>query len=223
MAYLDIRYKLDLETTSINGSRYYETPDGRAYPSVTTVLGRYKEPSLLAWKQRIGFAEADKIANKAADFGTKIHEMCEAYILGQPLPEHNHFHKSRFEIMKKLIDEDFGAVYALEAALYSHKLKTAGRTDVIGQFRGIPSVIDFKNANKPKKKEWIDNYFYQGAAYSYMYYELTKDEDTTPRQIVIVVSVEHENEPQIFIEPVASWISPMINLFKQYGDHEKPY
>lgn len=217
MAHLNIKYNLDLQTTDVDGKRHYITPQGNIYPSMTTILSRYKEPSLQKWKDRVGEVEANKIRDKAANFGTKIHEMCEAYILGKDLPTHNNFHRSRFETLRKVIDERFGDVYALEAALYSDRLKVAGRTDVIGLFDGIPSVIDFKNSNKPKKAEWIHDYFHQGAGYSFMYAERTGDRETIPRQIVIVVSVEHEIEPQVFIQPVARWIKPMEDVISKFS------
>ena len=218
MAYLnDPLFELKLNETYIDDKRHYVTPEGRIYPSVTTILSRYKEPSLVKWKQRVGEEEADRIRDKAAAFGTVVHNMCEAYMRSEELPKHNHLHRERFKMLRKVIDERIGCIYGLECALYSDDLRAAGRTDVIGEWDGIPSVIDWKNSAKPKRAEWIDNYFMQGGAYSYMWAERTRDKLTTPRQIVVVISIEHEIEPQIFIEPVAKWIKPMENVFSQFG------
>lgn len=216
MANLNIKYVApDLQRVEIGGKRHYVT-EGGTYPSVTTVLSHYKEASLLKWKQRVGLDEAAKISQKAADFGTIMHKMCESYILNEEMPEHNMFHAERFKGLKKVIDNSISDVYAIEASLWSDKLKLAGQLDLNGVFEGVNSIIDFKNSNKPKKREWIDNYFMQGAAYSCMWVERTKDRDTAPRQIVIINSVEHEDEPQIFIEPVAKWIGPLVKVIESY-------
>lgn len=219
MAYLENWRQLwwDLNTTYVDDQRYYVTPRGKIYPSITTILSRYKEPSLNEWKNRVGPDAAERIRDKAAIFGTKIHDMCEAYIGGKELPEHNHLHRARYQVLRRIIDKNIGAVYALECPLYSDRLKIAGRTDVIGQWSGIPSLIDWKNSDKPKRREWIDNYFMQGAAYSCMWAERTGSRETTPRQIVIVNTVPHEDEPQIFIEPVAKWIKPLENVISEFG------
>lgn len=218
MAYLNVPlYEPALDEVYIDGKRHYKTPEGNIYPSMTTVLSRYKEPSLKKWRDSVGAEKADQIRDRAATFGSVVHNMCEAYMRGEDMPKHNHFHMSRFKMLQRVIDTRIDAVYGLECALYSNRLKVAGRTDVIGLWDNVPSVIDWKNSTKPKKAAWIDNYFMQGAGYSCMWAERTKDRETTPRQIVVVVSVEHEIEPQIFIEPVAKWIGPLENVISQFG------
>lgn len=219
MVFIDFKYDLNLDTTEVDGKRHYVTPQGNVYPSVTTVISRYKEATsdgIQKWRDKVGHERADKIRDNAADFGTAIHSMAEAYIKDEPLPEADFFQKDRWAGLKRVIDRNFGAVYACETCLYSDVLKIAGRTDVIGEFNGVPSLIDFKNSNKPKLLKYVDTWFLQGSAYSYMWAERTKDPATTPRQLVFINTVPHD-DPQVFIEPVGRWIPKLKDVVKQYA------
>ena len=219
MASLDIRYHLDLDTTEVDGKRHYITPEGNLYPSMTTVLSRYKEATsgdgLKKWKEKMGEERAQKIMENASTFGTAVHDMCEAYIMGRPMPKADFFQKDRFHGLKNIIDQRITNVYACETALYTDRFKIAGRNDLMADFDGVPSVIDWKNSNKPKKPEWISNYFLQGFGYGYMYRERCGANDSTPKQIVIVNTTPHE-EPQIFVEQMNDWYKPFLDMVKNF-------
>ena len=217
MAFLDIKFDLDLSTTEVDGKRHYLTPEGTTYPSMTTVLSNYNKEGLQQWRDRVGEKEATRIMNQAAAQGTSVHNLCEAYVLGKELPPANSFERARFNQVKPIIDNDIQNVYACETALYSDYLKVAGRTDVIGKFRGVNSIIDYKNSRKPKKMEWISNYWLQEAGYAVMWAERTKSVELAPKQLVLIITVEHE-EPQIFIQPVTPW----VNKLKEYLSETYP-
>jgi genome maintenance exonuclease 1 len=206
-----------IERVEVNGVRHYKTPQGGLYPSVTTVTSTYNKKSLMEWKKRVGAAEAQKIATKAARRGTAVHNMCEHYILGtedtllNPIPEN----VEMFKPLKQVLDQDVDFVQGLESFMYSDTLKVAGTVDCVGEYKGELAVIDFKTAAKSKRKEWIKNYFMQGSAYAKMFEEVTGH---SVKQIVIAITVEGEREPQIFVENVNDHIDDFIKLRQQFEE-----
>lgn len=163
-----------LSRTSIDGKRHYCLPNGDKVPSVTTILDKTKpEESKIAlanWKKRIGTEKAQQVTTEAANRGTRMHAYLESYILSddmKPLPSNPFAHPSWFMaaevILKGLsnVDEYWGS----EVPLYYSGLY-AGTTDLVGVWKGKPAIMDFKQANKPKKIEWISDYFIQLAAYA---------------------------------------------------------
>jgi len=178
------------------GRKYY-TETGAAYPSVTTVLGVLSRDSIKAWRKRVGNEEANKISGQAATRGTKIHLLCEKVL------DNEEIDTSKISLLDLEIWNEFkpllnriNNIHAQEIALYSDHLRLAGRVDCIAEFDGKLSIIDFKTSKKPKKKEWIENYFAQAAAYSIMYEERT---GIPINRSVIMIAVEGD-DPQIFIE-----------------------
>lgn len=204
---------IELESITINGKRLYVTPDGEKYPSITTVLSNYNKKSLYEWRKRVGEQEANKISTKASRRGTKVHKLCEDYLNN----ENNIFegytpdNVEMFKSIQNILD-DIEIVYAQERTLFSHHLKTAGRVDCVGKFKGKKCIIDFKTSSKPKKKEWIDNYFMQGSGYSVMWEEMT---GIPISNIAIIIAVD-QNEPQVFMEKRDNWIDKFIELRNQF-------
>lgn len=163
-----------LDRTTIDGKRHYCLPDGSKVPSVTTILDRTKpaeqREALNQWKQRMGAERAQQITTEAANRGTRMHAYLESYVLTQdmkPLPGNPFGHPSWFMaaeiILKGLcnVDEFWGT----EVPVYYSGLY-AGTTDCIGVWKGRPAIMDFKQSNKVKKREWIEDYFLQLAAYA---------------------------------------------------------
>ena len=200
----------ELKTETSEGNRYYVTPEGNKYPSVTTVTGLASKEGIMKWRKRVGEKEANKISRKASSRGTKVHKLCEDYVGNQELD----FSKVQptnlfmFKQIKPILDHYLEDVYAIECPLYSDYLKTAGRVDCIGMFNGKPAIIDFKTANKRKQRKWISNYFMQEAAYAVMFEERTK---IPINRLVTVIAVE-QDEPQLFIEKRDDY----IHLFQEY-------
>jgi len=116
--------------------------------------------------------------------------------------------------LKPILDERLTKVFAQEAPLYSNHLGVAGRVDCVGIFDGKPSIIDYKTSMKPKRLDWIKNYFMQEAAYAIMWEERTGQPIT---QLVTIISVD-QHEPQVFIEHRDNWVRPLIDTIAQYNE-----
>lgn len=204
-----------LQTTTIDGKRHYQTPDGQVYPSVTTITSLHGKEGILAWRKRVGEEEANKISNKAATRGTRVHKLCEDY-LNNELSFDGAMPNSiaLFKQMQPFLDKYIGKVYGIECPLYSHHLRVAGKSDCIAQFDGKNAVVDFKTANKPKQEHWIQNYFMQCAAYAVAFEERTGI--AVPR-IAIVVAVEGDN-PQLFVKKRDDYVDMFISYRKQYDE-----
>ena len=152
-------------------------PDGRRYvdgetslPSVTTVLSATKDKKALdAWVARVGEAEADRIKNEAATVGTHMHNVIERMIAYRDLPRPTNWLMVKgYEMGYRLINEYFRnltEIWGSEVPLY-YPDKYSGTTDLVGIYRGNPAIVDFKQSLKPKKHEWIQDYFHQLAAYA---------------------------------------------------------
>lgn len=188
----------EMRTEEFNGKRHYVSPNGLKLPSVTTVLGHFNKAKIIQWQNRVGLEEAKKISSRASSRGTKFHSLLERY-LGN---EENIFKDvmpamiQSFHDMKKEVDK-IDNIHYIEASLFSEVLGVAGRTDLIAEYDGTLSIIDFKTSLKPKKREWIYNYFEQGTAYSLMYEEML---GIRIDQVVVMISVDEQDQPQVFIE-----------------------
>lgn len=203
--------KEELKEVYVGGKRFYALPDGSHVPSVTTILSATSHEHLDAWRARVGHAEADKITTQAKNRGTAIHNLAERYLLndddyGQGAMPVN---LSDFQKLRKVIDENIDNISAIEHPLWSTRLKTAGRTDLIAEWQGRPAIIDFKTSRKLKKAEWIQNYFIQATCYSLMLQERI---NMSCPDIVIIVAVDHE-EPQIFHEKRKNYLDQTLDLF----------
>ena len=162
-----------LSRRSVNGSRLYETSTG-ALPSVTTILEatkpQEKKQALQEWRKRVGVERAQQITSEAANRGTKMHSYLEYYVKDSVIKEKpaNPFHQLSWHMAEKIISNglmECDEFWGVEIPLYFPQIY-AGTTDCIGVHRGIPSIIDFKQSNKPKKRDWIEDYFLQLVAYS---------------------------------------------------------
>jgi genome maintenance exonuclease 1 len=210
----DIDY--DLTTETINGKRFYVTPDGDKYPSVTTITSQYNKQSIMEWRKRVGEEEANRISSKAAGRGTRVHTLCENYLNNQE----DYLQKQMpdaivmFKTLQPLLDHYVNNIHALEIPLYSKYLRTAGRVDCIAEFDGNLSVIDFKTASKPKEDKWIQNYFMQCSAYAVMFEERTKI--SVPR-IVVMIAVDGD-KAQIFVKKRDDYIKEFIKYRDIYEE-----
>ena len=206
----------DLETVQEDGRRFYLTPSGKKYPSMTTVLQLMTAEGIAKWRARVGDEVANKISVQAARRGTLMHKLCEDYVNNEkidtdalmPLDYQN------FNALKEQMDKHFGKVYGQEIALYSDFLEMAGRVDCIAEYKGKLSIIDYKTSKKVKKRENIKNYFMQAAGYAVMYEEIFKQ---PINQLVILMSVDHEGVVE-FIEKRDDHIHDLIALRKKYKD-----
>ena len=206
--------ELIAETT--DSGRVYNTPDGNRYPSVTTVLSELSKASIIAWRKRVGAEEANRISTQASTRGTKIHQICEDYLNNKPdyLDGQMPANIFSFKQIQPILDQYVDNIQYLEAPLYSDFLKTAGRVDCIAEFDGKLSIIDFKTSRKPKKKEWISNYFMQASCYAVMYEERT---EIPVSRTVVIVAVDG-SEPQVFVENRDNFIEEFVDARVSYKE-----
>jgi genome maintenance exonuclease 1 len=161
----------------VNGKRLYQTPDGNAVASVTTILDATKDKThLIAWKKRVGETKAQEIVTEAAGVGTRMHKYLEDYIeFGEwPQPGSNPYAQQAHgmaEVIKTQALTDVDEIWGSEVNLYMPNMY-AGTTDLVGQYKGQPSIMDFKQTNKPKKVEWVVDYFLQLVAYAEAHNEI---------------------------------------------------
>lgn len=164
----------ELKRTTTEKQRLYTCPDGNAVPSVTTILDKTKSAektkALANWRKSVGEAKAKEIVTEAANRGTRMHTYLENYVLGEELKDtvSNPFAQQSLDMAKIVIKEGLKHVdeyWGTEVALYHPKIY-AGTTDLVGVHKGEPAILDFKQTNKPKKREWIEDYFLQLAAYA---------------------------------------------------------
>jgi len=164
-----------LKRVESSGQRLYETPMGKV-ASVTTILDKTADKTaLLEWRKRVGDTEANRISKEAAGLGTLMHTHLENYVLGQERPKGNNVVQEMARSMADtMINEafcDIEEVWGIEASLYYPGLY-AGTSDMIGVHKGTPAIIDHKTSNKPKKREWITDYFLQTCAYALAHNEV---------------------------------------------------
>ena len=157
-------------TETINRKRFYVTPDGNKYPSITTVLGGRAKEGIMAWRKRVGEDVANNIMRTAAKRGTAVHELCENYLNNEELGNQEVLPLAMFTLLKPELD-NINNIVMQEGGLYSDKWGIAGRVDCIAEYDGKLTVIDFKTSTKEKKEEWIENYFIQCTAYCEMFEE----------------------------------------------------
>lgn len=206
----------EIEAVTTKKGRRYILPDGSAVPSVTTVLGAQpeKKASIAKWRARVGEEEANKVSTQAATRGTSVHLLAENYLnnledwSGKETPV-NVF---SFNQIKPILDTCIDNIYWQEAPLFSDRLRTAGRVDLVAEWKGELSIIDFKTSRKPKKAEWIEDYFLQLSFYSAALYELT---GLKAKKGVIVMAVDGD-DPQVFEISTFDWIPKFIQVRKAY-------
>jgi len=180
----DVNYNFSpLDVIEKDNKRYYGK-DGVYYPSITTVLSEFpgKKEGLEKWRKKEGLEKANSITYVAGQRGTKVHDVAEMYLNNEIQDNKNFFIFKRppinpdvasmFFTLQPYLNE-IDNIDGLEIALYSDQYKMAGRVDCIGEFQGIPSIIDFKTARRMKKTDWIEDYFCQATGYSLMWEEMT--------------------------------------------------
>jgi hypothetical protein len=178
MSLITERYTYEkLQRVEVEGKRRYAAPGGPPVASVTTILDATKDKShLIAWKKRVGEKKAQEIVTEAAGVGTRMHKYLEDWIdTGEwPTPGSNPYaqqaHMMATQIKENAmvhVDEIWGS----EVPLYVPGIY-AGTTDLVGTYKGQPCIMDFKQTNKPKKEEWVYDYFLQLTAYAVAHNEV---------------------------------------------------
>lgn len=197
----------ELTRNSIEGKRLYACPDGSKVPSVTTILDKTKSPekveALNRWRRQVGYEKAQQITTEAASRGTRMHKYLEDYVKTGVLtdPGTNPYSHQGHKMAKTVIDRGLSRVdeiWGVEVSLYYPGLY-AGTTDSVGVHQLRESILDYKQSNKPKKREWIDDYYLQLVAYALAH---NKVYGTNIQKGVVLMCVKpDEISPGVFSDP----------------------
>tara|TARA_B100001996_G_scaffold128187_1_gene97268 strand:- start:385 stop:1065 length:681 start_codon:yes stop_codon:yes gene_type:complete len=167
-----------------SGSRWYEI-SGKKLPSVTTVLkgteSEEKRKSLEEWRNKVGEVEAERIISTSSRRGTQMHQHLEEFLIGQVKINFEGFDNEPYQMSKKIIENSLSTklneLWGAEVNLHFPNLY-AGTADACGVYNGVESILDFKQSNKLKQRNWLDDYFLQVAAYSLAHNEVYKTKIT---------------------------------------------
>jgi len=215
-----------LSRKTIDGVRYYSVED-HPMVSITSVTSHYNREIFAKWRAKVGEEEANRISKRSTSRGTKTHELIENFLLNKEVLFEEPMPKMLFTQAKATLS-NINNIYALEKSLYSKELGVAGTVDCIAEFtggNGEPelAIIDFKTAEKPKPKEWIENYFVQAAAYACMFYELT---NIAVKKLVIIMTCENgevvvyeEYDKKQYMEKLVQYIQKFVE--DKLNDYKK--
>ena len=212
--------KIPRKTCEQTGKRVYETPTGERLPSVTTILDQTSDKTFLNnWRKRIGKQKADEITKLSAGIGSLFHTDLENYIsdIGRPTAK-TQVRKIAKTIADVVIEKgliNVQEIWGLESPLYYPGLY-AGTADVIGVFNNKESIMDFKNTRKPKKIEWLENYFLQLKFYANAHNILF---GTNINQgVIFMVSREEEylGEYQEFVVDLTEWEDKWLERLEKF-------
>ena len=207
----------ELKKKEVNGARQYLIEDNKFYPSITTVLGKDPEKikSLKQWRKRVGTEEANKISTQSSRRGTRVHNIIEDYLKNNLDGQYNDnpLGMDMFTTLQPVLDERLDNIHAQEVTLWSDHLGVAGQVDCVAEFDNKISIVDFKTSSKLKKPEWIHDYYKQAAGYAVMWEERTGIPIT---QLVIIVTVADELQPQLFVEHRDNWTESLIESIDYY-------
>ena len=199
---------------NVGGKRYYITPEGNRYPSVTTMLGHQEKPWLEDWRTSLGREKADKETKRASERGDAIHKLIEIYLdnklTSDVTRQYHQEYVAGFNQVKLRLNK-VDNIRAQEIAIYSDTLQIAGRIDCIAEYDGVLSVVDFKTSTNMKDQNMIHDYFLQTTAYAIMWAEITGE---PIEDVVIIMSVERGMAPLVFKEKIDKYIKPLLIHYK---------
>ena len=203
----------EITTESIKGKRFYVTPEGNKYPSITTVLSDRNKEGIVKWRESVGNDLANQVMRQAASRGTAVHTLIENYLNNEELSKQDVLPVALFVTMKSELD-NINNIRIQEGGLYSDKLGVAGRVDCIAEYKGKISVIDFKTSTKEKKEEWVENYFIQGSAYCEMY----EERFLQPIEQVVILIVTEDGAVQTFIKDKRDYLPLLKTAIKEFNE-----
>lgn len=209
-----------LKRVEVDDKRRYAAPGGAPVASVTTILSNTKDMShLIAWKKRVGEQKAQEIVTEASGVGTRMHHYLEKYVeTGEwPQPGSNPYaqqaHMMATTIKVHAMD-DVDEIWGSEVPLYVPNIY-AGTTDLVGVYKGNPCIMDFKQTNKPKKLEWVEDYFLQLTAYAIAHNEV-HGTDIREGHIFMCSRAGEYQQFDLWPDEFAEWEQEWWNRCKQY-------
>ena len=218
--HIEIDYP-SLSRETVDGVRYYDTPNGKKLVSITSVISHYNREIFREWRAKVGEKEANKVTKQATSRGTDMHTLAEYYLKNSKLPSVQPLSEMLFKQAKPTLNK-IDNIHAQEQALFSYELGIAGSVDCIAEYEGELAIIDFKTAKKPKPKKWVDHHFVQCAAYACMLYEMT---GIMVKKFVIIMSCEdgevvvyEEYDKRKYINLLSEYIREFVEFkLQEYG------
>lgn len=208
-------YLTDVKTETLPSGRTYYTPDG-AYPSITTILGKTANNVWLQkWIEKVGEEEAARVSKEATDRGTLVHDFAERYFNDEDITDLEYQTPDVRQMSRDLIvsvESGIEDIWGQEQVLWSNKYRFAGRTDMVGIWKGKPTIIDFKTSKKKKYVKQITDYFIQCCAYAVAHNELY---GTGIRNMAVLITVDG-GEPQIFERDAVPYLPLLKNRRLEY-------
>ena len=207
----------------IEGKRHYNIDDKEKLPSVTTILSATqsaeKREALARWRESKGEEEATRIVDQAGARGTAMHKILEMFILKQGYLDETEVGKQAHNMALRVIEQGLCNVpeyYGTECTLYYPGLY-AGQTDLVGIHKGQDAIIDFKQTNKPKKREWIEDYCLQLAAYAMAHNYMHKTEITKG----VIMMCSKDNYYQEFVVEGSEFQKYKHNFLRRVDEYYK--
>lgn len=212
--HLDTITPVELKTIEGPKGRFYVTPEGNKYPSITTILGSGEKPWLADWRKSLGNDRADKEMKRSADRGTAVHLMVERFLDNESnvTRDQKIEHVTEFNTLRLHL-KNINNILTQETPLWSDLLRCAGRVDCVGEWQGKLSIIDFKTSTNNKTAELIDSYWMQTTAYAIMFQERYGIQID---QAVIIMSVERGAVPLVFKRNIDPYIQPLLETINTY-------
>ncbi len=206
----------ELNTKNINRKRFYETPNGDLFPSITTVLSNYKKEGLWQWRKKVGEDVANYISRTAAQRGTAVHTMCEDFLNNKEVEKEGKpfLPFMLFSQLKPVIEKNVQNVNAQECALYSEKYRIAGRVDCIAEWDGELSIIDFKTSRSSRTDSYNESYYIQASAYAEMFEERTGIEINQ----IVILCVTEDGEVQEFVKQKHDYLPLLVNAIDEFTE-----
>ena len=203
-----------------DGSRYYEVSDTTMYPSVTSVISFISRQKFADWRARVGEAAANKKTKHATTRGTKLHKILEYYIDNKDIESLDEYQATliqwMFKAAKPHLDNRLGTVYQQETHMYSNRLCLAGAVDLIAEFDGELSIVDFKTSEKEKPEEWLEDYFVQLSAYWAMFSEAT---GVVPKKLVVFLVGENGDVQIVERRNIMNYLETLRDYASQFVHH----
>lgn len=211
----------ELTTKSIGRKRYYITPEGNEYPSITTVLSNRGKEGLFEWRKRVGNDVANYISQKAIKRGTAVHHMCEDYLNNVSFIQDDWWLEKQknflpfclFNQLRNGVLQRINNIHAQECGLYSDRYGIAGRVDCIAEYNRVLSIIDFKTSTSERNDEYNENYYIQTAAYAEMYEERTG----IPTDQIIILVVTEDGVVQEFIKSKQEYLPLLEEAINEFN------
>lgn len=209
----------EMDSFSKSNMRFYQIPNGKQYPSITTVLGgtvpKEKAESLKRWQESLGVDKADKKTKEASRHGTSVHLLSERFLKKETLIQSGDEFKpediSAFNALKTKLNK-IDEIWGQEVALYSDIIKVAGRTDLVGVYKNIEAIIDFKTSSNLKSDKQIEDYKLQLCAYSIMHNELFNTDISSG----VILMVSGAGFPQEFVVNLHDYYDPLLARIDEF-------